>query len=295
MYLEHLTTFVNLAETLNFSKTAINLNMSQSSVSQAIASIEKQLGVSLFYRSRKAVSLTPAGRDFYDRIKPWLNEYNKSVQHVQQVQAQQQMNLTIGYSGTPYENTVIPQLVREFCKEHPQISVFLENYAHKELKEHLAHGNCDLIFTMPDIIDGNDNFKYSSLLVGYYCLIIPKESKALPTPVDLSALGQGRLIFSDHRWCPPTQDQLQKEISKSNPSLNLAYANNIATAHAMVKAHLGWGIWANFVSDPNDDDLVKLPLATNIIPDYGVAILKQGSPRAAKQFVSWLEKTGLPG
>lgn len=37
MYLEHLTTFVNLAETLNFSKTAINLNISQSSVSQAIA------------------------------------------------------------------------------------------------------------------------------------------------------------------------------------------------------------------------------------------------------------------
>jgi DNA-binding transcriptional LysR family regulator len=77
MYLEHLTTFVNLAETLNFSKTAVNLNISQSSVSQAIASIEKQLGVTLFYRSRKAVSLTPAGQEFYDRVKPWLNEYNK--------------------------------------------------------------------------------------------------------------------------------------------------------------------------------------------------------------------------
>lgn len=78
MYLEHLTTFVNLAETLNFSKTAVNLNISQSSVSQAIASIEKQLGVTLFYRSRKAVSLTPAGQEFYDRFKPRLNEYNKA-------------------------------------------------------------------------------------------------------------------------------------------------------------------------------------------------------------------------
>lgn len=140
MYLEHLTTFVNLAETLNFSKTAVNLNISQSSVSQAIASIEKQLGVTLFYRSRKAVSLTPAGQEFYDRVKPWLNEYNKAVQHVQQVQNAQKMNLTIGYSGTPYEHTVVPKLVRAFCQEHPQINVFLENYAHQELKDHLTHG-----------------------------------------------------------------------------------------------------------------------------------------------------------
>lgn len=266
MYLEHLTTFVNLAETLNFSKTAVNLNISQSSVSQAIASIEKQLGVTLFYRSRKAVSLTPAGQEFYDRVKPWLNEYNKAVQHVQQVQ---KMNLTIGYSGTPYEHTVVPELVRAFCQEHPQINVFLENYAHQELKDHLTHGNCDVIFTMPDIIAGMDNLAYHSLLIGYYCLIVPSEVKLGPLPVSLEELSKNRLIFLDHRWCP--------------------------TARAMVKARLGWGIWANFVSDPNDLDLTKLPLSTKIVPDYGVAILKQGSPQAARQFVSWLEKTGLPG
>ena len=165
MYLEHLTTFVNLAETLNFSKTAVNLNISQSSVSQAIASIEKRLGVTLFYRSRKAVCLTPAGQEFYDRVKPWLNEYNKAVQHVQQVQNAQKMNLTIGYSGTPYEHTVVPELVRAFCQEHPQINVFLENYAHQELKDHLTHGNCDVIFTMPDIIAGMDNLAYHNLLL----------------------------------------------------------------------------------------------------------------------------------
>lgn len=295
MYLEHLTTFVNLAETLNFSKTAINLNISQSSVSQAIASIEKQLGVTLFYRSRKAVSLTPAGSEFYDRIKPWLNEYNKAVQQVQQVQNKQKMNLTIGYSGTPYEHAVVPELVRAFCKEHPQTNVFLENYAHQELKEHLAHGNCDLIFTMPDIIVGMDNVAYHSLLVGYYCLIVPSEVTIGPPPISLEQLSQDRLIFLDHRWCPPTQDQLQKEIRQNNHSLDLAYVNNIATARAMVKARLGWGIWANFVSDPNDLDLKKIPLSTKITPDYGVAILKQGSPQAARQFVSWLEKTGLPG
>lgn len=152
-----------------------------------------------------------------------------------------------------------------------------------------------MIFTMPDIIAGMDNLAYHSLLIGYYCLIVPSEVKLGPPPISLEELSKNRLIFLDHRWCPPTQDQLQKEICLNNHSLDLAYVNNIATARAMVKARLGWGIWANFVSDPNDLDLKKLPLSTKIVPDYGVAILKQGSPQAARQFVSWLEKTGLPG
>lgn len=148
---------------------------------------------------------------------------------------------------------------------------------------------------MPDIIAGMDNLAYHSLLIGYYCLIVPSEVKLGPPPVSLEDLSKNRLSFLDHCWCPPTQDQLQKEICRNNHSLGLAYVNNIATARAMVKAQLGWGIWANFVSDPNDFDLKKLPLSTKIVPDYGVAILKQGSPQAARQFVSWLEKTGLPG
>lgn len=310
MYLEHLVTFVNLVETLNFSKTALNLHMSQSAVSQAIASVERQLGVTLFYRSRKAVALTPAGRDLYDRIKPWLNEYNKSVQHVQQVERLEQTNLTIGYSGTPYENALVPELVHAFALKHPKVRIFMENYAHQELKEHLAHGSCDVIFTMPDIVAGIDNFAYHNLVVGEYCLIVPTEleddgGERLESPersgrLPLSELAGRSLVFLDHRWCPPSQEQLQEEIRRKVAAaageLDLAYVNNIATAHAMVKARQGLGIWANFVSDPRDSEgLRRLPLDTSIVPRYGVAILKQNQNEAARKFVAWLEKTGMVG
>lgn len=136
---------------------------------------------------------------------------------------------------------------------------------------------------LPDIIAGMDNLAYHSLLIGYYCLIVPSEVKLGPPPISLEELSKNRLIFLDHRWCPPTQDKLQKEICRNNYSLDLAYVNNIATARAMVKARLGWGIWANFVSDPNDLDLKELPVSTKIVPDYDVAILKQGSPQAARR------------
>ena len=44
MNLEHLEVFVNLAETLNFSRTAVEMNLSQSAVSQIISSMENELG-----------------------------------------------------------------------------------------------------------------------------------------------------------------------------------------------------------------------------------------------------------
>ncbi|MDN5650183.1 MAG: LysR family transcriptional regulator [Acinetobacter sp.] len=47
MYLEHITVFLNLTETMSFSKTALNMHMSQSSVSQAISTLEKNLGLRL--------------------------------------------------------------------------------------------------------------------------------------------------------------------------------------------------------------------------------------------------------
>ncbi|ETA74263.1 LysR family transcriptional regulator [Ligilactobacillus equi] len=289
MHIEHLTTFINLAETLNFSKTAENMHLSQSAVSQIIASIEKQLEITLFYRSRKGVTLAPAGADLYQSLKPWMNGYYKAIQHAQQVASQEKKQLTIGYSGTPYENSVLPQLVREFSQSNPNIKVFLENYSHHELMDHLQRGLCDLIFTMPDIIAGNDNFAYTELMSGYYCVIVPKNYGFNPTEkMVLQDLDHQSLIFLDHRWCPPSQDKLQKEITQVCHQLDLSYVNNIATAYAMVKAGQGLGIWANFVSDPNEPHLQKITLVTDITPSYGLATLKHANNHTINNFSKWL-------
>ena len=290
MNLEHLKVFVNLAETLNFSRTAIEMNLSQSAVSQIISSMENELGILLFKRSRKQVHLTESGKEFYYSIKPLLSVYDKSVQKAKSAADKKRNNLTIGYSGTPYEISILPKIIELYEKTHKEnaLSIFLENYAHNELKDRLINGDCDIIFTMPDIIAKMENVKYINLATGHYCINFYKPVFDKQNCFKISELRNFRLIFSDSKWCPPSQNALQKYIIAMNENVNIAYANNILSAYLMVKAGLGNGIWADFVNAYHDETIVSVPLKYAIKPNYGIAMLNYGEPISAKRFANWL-------
>src|SRR5688500_18053142 len=61
--------FVEAARLLNFSRAAVALGMTQGGVSRHIASLEQHLGLALFDRQGSSVTLTDAGRCYYDTVK----------------------------------------------------------------------------------------------------------------------------------------------------------------------------------------------------------------------------------
>lgn len=293
MNYDHLAVFINLAETLNFSRTALQMNLSQSAVSQTISSMEKELNFLLFYRTRKQVRLTASGQNFYQSMKPMLNLYNKSVQKAQRIAQKREVDLTIGYSGTPFEISILPKIIKRFNNAGviENTNIYLENFDHNALKDHLLNGDCDIILTMPDIVSKMENIKYFDLAKGVFCANFYNSAVACTKKsIELSELGKYRLIFLDSQWCPPSQSNLQKEIKKDNKKLNLVYANNILNFSIMVHADIGVGIWANFVSSPNDKQIVSIPLAYHQYPHYGFAMLDYGVTKTAKKFASWLQK-----
>ncbi|MNL65286.1 Hca operon transcriptional activator [compost metagenome] len=72
MNIQQLKCFVSLAETLNFSKTAEKLNLTQPAVSHNIKSLENELGILLFVRNKRTVNLTLAGNSFYEDMEGLL-------------------------------------------------------------------------------------------------------------------------------------------------------------------------------------------------------------------------------
>src|SRR5258708_12654817 len=68
-YLGALRMFVRAVEVGSFSKAAIATNTKTSTVSRAIASLEKDLGVSLFHRTTRRAHLTEPGATFYEHAR----------------------------------------------------------------------------------------------------------------------------------------------------------------------------------------------------------------------------------
>ncbi len=73
MELFHLRYFMTVAKLKNFSRAAEELNISQPSVSKAVGSLEKELGVSLFTRKGKRVQLNETGLALKQRLEPIMS------------------------------------------------------------------------------------------------------------------------------------------------------------------------------------------------------------------------------
>ena len=72
-----LNAFIAVAEAGGFSAAAWRGGEAQPAISKAVAALEKRLGVSLFHRSTRSVTLTDQGQRFYDRAKPLVEEMDE--------------------------------------------------------------------------------------------------------------------------------------------------------------------------------------------------------------------------
>lgn len=92
MNTQQLECFATLAKTLNYARTAEQLSMTQPAVSRQIKSLENELGVQLFQRTTRSVTLTQIGWQFlpdarqileiYYHSKEWMEIFHKSQRNV---------------------------------------------------------------------------------------------------------------------------------------------------------------------------------------------------------------------
>ena len=87
--------FLQVAATGSFTAAASLLNITPSAASKQVKSLEERLGVRLFNRTTRHVSLTEVGQTFRDRIEPVLGEVDEAEQAVTQLSAEPRGRLRI--------------------------------------------------------------------------------------------------------------------------------------------------------------------------------------------------------
>lgn len=122
MRIRQLRCFVVLAEELNFTRAARRLNMSQPPLSTQIQTLEREVGAELISRTSRKVALTRAGALFLPRARNMLDQYERSLQEIREIQQGQDGLLEIGATGSILRGG-LAELLAHFARLHPRITL----------------------------------------------------------------------------------------------------------------------------------------------------------------------------
>lgn len=141
--------FLAVAEQLNFSKAAKMLYVTQPLLSQQIAELEKQLNVQLFTRSRRSVSLTPAGNALMEEAQIIVQRVNNLGAYIQRVSGEHELEITLqlGFEQL-FERTRLTQGILQFNKNNKNIHCSMKCYSYGKLVQGLYDGTLDIGFSI---------------------------------------------------------------------------------------------------------------------------------------------------
>jgi DNA-binding transcriptional LysR family regulator len=118
--LRSITTFVKTAELGSLRKAAADQGMSPQAASQALAQLEQHLGVRLFHRTTRNMSLTDEGRQFLEAAQPSLAGLRRALQVVRRAKDEMAGPLRIVGPRSTFLPALWP-LLDEFCRLHPEV------------------------------------------------------------------------------------------------------------------------------------------------------------------------------
>jgi DNA-binding transcriptional LysR family regulator len=140
--------FLELARQLHFTRAAETLGIAQPLLSEQIRALEHLLGLRLFDRTSRRVSLTPAGIVFRDRVQLIVEGMRAGV-HAAKAEARGEMDrLRLGYTDE-YSSDFLPECIRFIRDRRPGAGLELTLAMTPRLMELLQTGLVDGVFVCP--------------------------------------------------------------------------------------------------------------------------------------------------
>lgn len=135
--------FYTVASHGNISKAADKLFISQPAISKSISNLEKGLGVTLFSRTSKGVSLTEEGEILYQHIGNAFDSINQAEDEIKKIHDLGIGQLKIGVSTSLCKHILLDYL-KDFIDENPHIKVTIRCHSTKNTLNLLSEGKIDL-------------------------------------------------------------------------------------------------------------------------------------------------------
>ncbi|MBA3823935.1 MAG: LysR family transcriptional regulator [Ktedonobacterales bacterium] len=154
MEARHLKTFRVLADTLSFTKTSLILDYVQSNVTAQIQALERELGVRLFNRLGKQVSLTDAG----ERLLPYANQIVQLLDEARHAVSAHQAPQGQVRIGAPESvcSYRLPSMLQALRQQHPLVKPVFCPGPVSELIQRVRRGELDVAFILDAPVQVDD-------------------------------------------------------------------------------------------------------------------------------------------
>lgn len=272
MKLSQIQALIAVADCENFSEAALQMELSQSAVSHAIASLETELGVQLFHRGRHGAQLTPVGERVLlhgRQIACALEMMVKEADLEKGLQGGQVRIVTFRSVATH----ILPGIIAKFRSCFPKITVSIaEVYYTQAVEEALRSGKADIGFVSLPI---SDEFETREILRDKYVVLLPPTAKLSSAKITWKELAAYPLILQPAEIACSVP--LRKYLTTSGFPLNIAYElSEDSTIVSMVMQGLGAAILPRLAAEPIPSSVKVCSLPADFERVIGVAVLRDG-------------------
>jgi DNA-binding transcriptional LysR family regulator len=146
MELRHLRYFVAVAEEEHMSRAARRLNMQQPPLSKQIQLLEQELGVTLFLRQPRKITLNAAGKVFLSDARRILALAHESIERVRQFNLGEEGSVRVGFTSSASMHPLTLLILERFRRAFPLVSLQIEEGANHDLLYLVEQERLDVAF-----------------------------------------------------------------------------------------------------------------------------------------------------
>ncbi len=267
-----LTYFTSIVEFGSYSEAALELNVSQSTVSKQVAQLEEELGVKLFDRSTRKASLTAEGENLYPEASGILSQIKALKAHAETLRLGGRRKIEIiALPVIGNFNFYVP--VFAFEESHPNCDVHLTEVEEAELNKRIVNDDYDAAIVYYDPEHMSSRVRFFPIIENEMVVVVhksnPLSKEKIITPkmldnVDVMATQEYNVLNKIYELYFKKFDVHPHVIFRGRPQTLLGAAAAKKSIALLDRVHAGMF--------RTNSDVVLIPFSPNLKSSIGIAV-----------------------
>jgi len=269
---KHLKHFVAVAQHGHFTRAAKALHIAQPALSISIKKLEQNLGVELFRREDRQVSLTDEGKVLYEHAKRILQQLEDAQLAIDELKGLEKGEVRLG-APSMMGSYFFPQILMAFNSRYPNLKLTLVDAGTRDIRKMLLNGELDI--GMIDDVNVPDDLDTDHLLQVEMLAVVAKEHPfAKQKSVSFDAFFDNELVMFKPGYFH--RDFLEDKALQCNKEMRFSFETNLLPMIlSIVKNEFAITALLELVTQ-NEKDVVGVPFEPRVKINLSLAWRKHG-------------------